>query len=76
MRSTLTSKASLSALLCLAVAVHGPAQQQPKIKDADLEQARNMLHAAYSDLKKNYYDPKFGGLDIDARYKEYNDRVA
>ncbi len=40
------------------------------------DRARQMLRDAYNELKKHYYDPKFHGLDIDARYKEYDASMA
>jgi hypothetical protein len=31
-----------------------------------------MFREIYKSVKKNYYDPTFRGIDIDARYKEYS----
>jgi len=37
------------------------------------EQGRmeDMLREISKSVKKNYYDPTFHGIDIDARYREY-----
>jgi len=35
-----------------------------------------MLHDAYTDVKKNYYDPQYHGIDLDARYHEFETRLA
>ncbi len=35
-----------------------------------------MLQDAHAEVKNEYYDPKFGGLDWDARYKEYQAKIA
>jgi carboxyl-terminal processing protease len=48
---------------------------QQKINSIDEERVKLMLRDAYEDVKKNYYDPKFHGLDWDAKYHEYEERV-
>jgi carboxyl-terminal processing protease len=45
------------------------------ITSNDLYTVRSMLHETYDTVKKHYYDPKFHGLDWDARFKEYNDKL-
>ncbi len=35
--------------------------------DFDRERGRMMLNTIKNDLKKNYYDPNFHGMDVDAR---------
>lgn len=42
----------------------------------DREHARAMLKAAKEDLKKNYYDPTLRGIDIDARFKEAEEKIS
>jgi len=37
--------------------------------------AENMLTEAHDVLKRNYYDSSFHGVDIDARYRAYADRL-
>ncbi|GAC1624309.1 MAG: hypothetical protein NVS9B13_18750 [Candidatus Acidiferrum sp.] len=39
------------------------------------DRVKKMLRDAYEDVKKHYYDPKLHGLDWDARYHEYEERI-
>src|SRR5437764_99210 len=39
------------------------------------ERGREMLAAIKDDIKKNYYDPKFHGVDVDARFKGAEQRT-
>jgi C-terminal processing protease CtpA/Prc len=39
------------------------------------ERARVMLRHAYDLVRKHYYDEKFHGLDLDARYRSFDDQV-
>jgi hypothetical protein len=50
-------------------------RQKPKLDRLDAERAHVMLREAYSSVKKNYYDPTFHGIDLDARYHEYDTRL-
>jgi C-terminal processing protease CtpA/Prc len=34
-----------------------------------------MLRQAYDNLKKHYFDPAFRGLDLEARFREYDERI-
>ncbi|MHB8501363.1 MAG: S41 family peptidase [Candidatus Acidiferrales bacterium] len=49
--------------------------QEHKIDRNELERAEIMLQDVHEALKKNYYDPTFHGIDVDARYKTYLERV-
>jgi C-terminal processing protease CtpA/Prc len=60
------------ALLTLAPVV-SPAQQ--KMNGADVSLVRGILSDALDAVKKNYYDPKFRGIDLDARFHQYDDRI-
>jgi len=59
----------------------GGAQQsqtlnQPQTLNKDQgEQISGILQTAYTEVKKDYYDPKFQGVDWDARYREYSERL-
>lgn len=39
------------------------------------ERARTMLNVIKGDIKKNYYDPNFHGMDLDARFKEAEEKI-
>lgn len=41
----------------------------------DRERGRTMLSVIKNDLKKNYYDPTFRGMDVDARFKEAEEKI-
>ena len=64
----------LAALLSIA-APAAIAQQQQKINAFDLDKVQTMLKAAYNDVKKDYYDPKYHGIDLDARYHEVDGKL-
>jgi peptidase S41-like protein/tricorn protease-like protein len=51
------------------------ALQQKKIDPVERERAEGMIAILHDALKKNYYDPTFHGVDMDARYKIYAERV-
>ena len=71
--------ASLSALLvlCLAAAPAALAQdEKEKRLDGHLrDRALVMLNIIKSDIKKNYYDENFHGIDLDARFKEAEEKI-
>jgi C-terminal processing protease CtpA/Prc len=35
----------------------------------------DMLHDAYAEVKAHYYDPKFQGVDLDARYQQFAAKI-
>ena len=39
------------------------------------ERAQAILRDALDAVKKHYYDPKFHGIDLDARYKQYDEKI-
>lgn len=49
------------------------AQNPPSSFDRD--RARTMLNVIKGDIKKNYYDPTFRGIDLDARFKEAEEKI-
>ncbi len=63
--------------MLIAFAPVSPGQQPSSPVDRlNIDRARQMLRDARDELKKHYYDPKFHGLDLDARYKEYDAAIA
>lgn len=71
--ATITS-VLVATLLCVY-----PAQclraQAPKASGFDRDRGHDMLKWIKEDLKTNYYDPAFRGMDIDARLKAADDKV-
>ena len=49
---------------------------QQKMDNLNRDRARAILHDAYDNVKKHYYDPKFHGLDLDARYHQYDEKIS
>lgn len=45
--------------------------QKPKLNAFDYALAHDMLHDAYNDVKKYYYDPQYHGIGLDARYHQF-----
>jgi hypothetical protein len=41
----------------------------------DRDRVRGMLEIIKGDIKKNYYDPTFHGIDIDARFKAADEKI-
>jgi C-terminal processing protease CtpA/Prc len=65
------------ALAVIAVDVGVWAQQTAlqTIKPEQRDLVEGMLKNIHEALKRNYYDSSFHGLDVDARYKEYDQRI-
>ena len=58
-------------LVCSAASV--VTQNAPSAFDRD--RGRTMLNVIKNDLKKNYYDPNFHGMDLDARFKQAEEKI-
>jgi C-terminal processing protease CtpA/Prc len=41
----------------------------------DRDRGRNMLEMVKRDIRKNYYDPAFHGIDLDARFKAADEKI-
>lgn len=55
-----------------ALSAHAQNKTQQQLSSMDRAQADEMLSRIHEAVKKDYYDPKFHGLDMDARYKQYD----
>jgi carboxyl-terminal processing protease len=63
---------------CILIAVVGvmAATGWPQtITNIDRDRAQEMLHDISSDIKKHYYDPKFHGVDWDAKVEEAKQKI-
>ena len=74
MKKAVVYPTALGIVLGMGIGLGARAQQQ-KIERRQREQTESMLSDIHSALKKDYYDPTFHGIDVDARYKTYEDRV-
>lgn len=50
-------------------------RSQQKMDSINQDRARAMLRDGYDNVKKHYYDPKFHGLDLDARFHEFDEKI-
>jgi C-terminal processing protease CtpA/Prc len=58
------------------IAMQGTVLRSQQTMDAiNLDRSRGILRDAYENVKKHYYDPKYHGLDIDARYHEFDAKI-
>lgn len=48
---------------------------QEKVQDKDRDRGQTMLRRIKDQLKKNYYDPKYRGMDLDARFKTAEEKI-
>jgi carboxyl-terminal processing protease len=67
----------IAALLAALIVTIIPldAQDDSKWDSFKIERSRGILRDAYQAVKNHYYDPKFHGLDLDARYHEYEEKI-
>jgi carboxyl-terminal processing protease len=74
---------SVSRLLQLVLIILGPllftgnrsTAYGQKISGLEIEQGRDMLKQVKSELQKHYYDPTFGGFDVEARFKRADEMI-
>ena len=66
-------KYSVCSLILLALTALSASSQLPIGFERD--RAIIILNAIKSDLKKNYYDPNFHGMDVEARFKQAEEKI-
>lgn len=66
---------SLACSLPLLLALIVVSVSAQSLSDLDRDRGRTMLNAVKNDLKRNYYDTTFRGMDIDARFKQAEERI-
>jgi C-terminal processing protease CtpA/Prc len=63
-------------LLTCVVGLTRVSAQDEKLTKFDRDRAIDMLRTIKSDVKKNYYDTKFHGLDVEARFHEAEQKIS
>jgi carboxyl-terminal processing protease len=67
----------ISAVIFLALMLMAPlslqAQQRPS--SVDMDRGHVILRTIKEDLKKNYYDPKYHGIDIEEHFKAADEKI-
>ena len=63
------SRVALCLLIMFLTARALPLSAQQPVSKFDIERFRIVLGNIKEDLKKNYYDPTYHGMDLDARFK-------
>src|SRR5947209_15370709 len=51
------------------------ARAQQKLSSFDRDRGRQMLDIIKDDIKKNYYDPAFHGIDLDTHFKTADEKI-
>lgn len=64
----------LAAIYVVLLITTVPAQEK-KAGSNDIARGLKMLGAIKSAIKENYYDPAFHGVDVEARFKETEERI-
>ena len=62
-------------LLALWSGITAPSYGQRPPSSSDRDRGRVMLDAIKDDLKKNYYDPSFHGMNLDVRFKAADEKI-
>ncbi|HZS08234.1 MAG TPA: S41 family peptidase [Blastocatellia bacterium] len=71
----------LPAALCLSVVIlpflfhNQTALAQTRQSNFGLDEARMVLKVIKEDVSRNYYDPKFHGIDLDAKFKAAEEKL-
>jgi C-terminal processing protease CtpA/Prc len=66
--------AAVASLVLFAASVLSPQQPAPLAPYAR-KQISDMLRDAYNEVKAHYYDPKFQGVDLDDRYRQFTAKI-
>jgi len=68
---------ALILILCLSMVLAPLAlgHAQETIDSVKIDRAHKILRDAYDTVRKNYYDPKYHGLDLEAQYRLYDRKI-
>lgn len=65
----------IAAVVCVFLATESARAQVLKATSFDKDRGHDMITQIRNDLKKNYYDPAFHGMDIEARLKAADEKI-
>lgn len=68
--------APILAIAMLVLASGWPAARAQAINTFDRDRGRIMLGAIKNEIKKNYYDTSFHGIDLEARFKAADEKIS
>ena len=74
MRPYVSLRGRVPALVLCCLSLCGAARAQ-KIDDFDRQRGQMMLEQVKSDIKSNYYDPTYHGVDLEATFKAANEKI-
>jgi carboxyl-terminal processing protease len=66
---------ALIAVMCLLLCVAIQIARAQSVSKADRERGRSMLKVIKEDIKKNYYDSTYHGMDLDARFNAADEKI-
>lgn len=72
---TRTSLGTFIAVLCLLASGASLIATAQSVSSSDRDRGRSMLKAMKEDIKKNYYDPTYRGMDLDARFTAADEKI-
>src|SRR5438105_3657667 len=61
--------------VCAFVVAGSARQTFAQNHSLERQAGRSMLSSIRGDVKKNYYDPNFHGIDLDTRFSEADERI-
>jgi C-terminal processing protease CtpA/Prc len=64
------------AQLCLVIVLLAFSAPAQNLTSFDRQRGKDMLEAIKSDIKKNYYDPNFHGIDLDQHFKATDVKIS
>lgn len=64
------------AVAMLILAFGWPAARAQTLNKFDRDRGRVMLGAIKNEVKKNYYDPSYHGIDLEARFKAADEKIS
>ena len=75
MKNSITYKPLTLSLLAFLFLTLIPVTKAQKVENRDRERGQIMLMRIKDQLKKNYYDPAFRGMDLDTRFQTASEKI-